>query len=121
MSCQKCGGEHSAMACDDADEQPKPKAQSSFAAPACSATGTMTSERESLEPWILESVKAALDKSGSQQRFVSWLPRWKIHRETMDGKIRWTIYRHWLWMSYFHEECDTEETAKQRLKEIAYE
>ena len=39
MSCQKCGGEHSTMACDDADEQPMPKAQSSFAAPTLLACG----------------------------------------------------------------------------------
>ena len=37
MSCQKCGGEHSTMACDDEGEQRTSKAQSSFAAPAGSA------------------------------------------------------------------------------------
>lgn len=51
MSCQKCGGEHSTMACDDEGEQRTSKAQSSFAAPAGSA------RREALVAAVKRDIK----------------------------------------------------------------
>lgn len=47
MSCQKCGGEHSAMNCDDMLKPPKTQPPSSLAAPA----GSMDRDGNWIDQW----------------------------------------------------------------------
>lgn len=46
--------------------------------------------------------------------------KWVVKKEKMCGEWYWMIYRRWLWMDFFMERCNTEDTCIVRLHELRH-
>jgi len=48
------------------------------------------------------------------------MPKWVVKKEKMGIQWYWMIYRRWLWMDWFMERCNTEDSCMVRLHELRH-
>ena len=51
---------------------------------------------------------------------MALLPKFVVKKEKMYGEWFWMIYWRWLWMDFFIERCNTEDSCMVRLCELRY-
>jgi hypothetical protein len=49
---------------------------------------------------------------------VHIIPKWIVKKEKIDGKVWYSIYRRWLWMTKFYGRFSTKDEALNKLQAI---